>query len=186
MDVVGSEKKRRRESAASVERYKHPDEATPASHNSKKSKHRSRSADESTAAAVIAVDRPLLCSPLARPLAGRRLTKKLLKLVKKTAKSKHLRRGVKEVVKSVRKRERGVCVLAADVWPPDVISHLPVLCEEAAIPYCFVPSREDLGAAGQTKRPTSVTMVVAAPDMDEEHRAALDECVKMIRELHEV
>ncbi|KAK4538143.1 hypothetical protein CDCA_CDCA16G4168 [Cyanidium caldarium] len=184
MDVVGSEKKRRRESAASVERSKHPDEVTPASHGSKKSKHRSRSADESTTAAA-AADRPLLCSPLARPLAGRRLTKKLLKLVKKTAKSKHLRRGVKEVVKSVRKRERGVCVLAADVWPPDVISHLPVLCEEATISYCFVPSRQDLGAAGQTKRPTSVTMVVAAPDMDEEYRAALDECVKMIRELHE-
>eukprot|EP00166_Cyanidium_caldarium_P001513 ctg_1771.g690 len=59
MDVVGSEKKRRRESAASVERSKHPDEVTPASHGSKKSKHRSRSADESTTAAADD-DRPLL------------------------------------------------------------------------------------------------------------------------------
>ena len=29
----------------------------------------------------------------------------------------------------------------------DVISHLPVLCEESKVPYVFVPARADLGAA---------------------------------------
>ena len=29
----------------------------------------------------------------------------------------------------------------------DVISHLPVLCEESKVPYVFVPARSDLGAA---------------------------------------
>ena len=42
----------------------------------------------------------------------------------------------------------------------DVISHIPVLCEEHNIPYVFLPSRAELGAAGSTKRPTSVVMVV--------------------------
>ena len=41
----------------------------------------------------------------------------------------------------------------------DVISHIPVLCEDHGIPYIFVPSRAELGAAGSTKRPTSVVMV---------------------------
>ena len=41
----------------------------------------------------------------------------------------------------------------------DVISHLPVLCEDHAVPYIFVPSRAELGAASSTKRPTSVVMV---------------------------
>lgn len=41
----------------------------------------------------------------------------------------------------------------------DVISHLPVLCEDHGIPYLFVPSRAELGAAGSTKRPTSVVML---------------------------
>jgi len=41
----------------------------------------------------------------------------------------------------------------------DVISHIPVLCEDHGIPYVFVPSRAELGAAGSTKRPTSVVMV---------------------------
>lgn len=42
----------------------------------------------------------------------------------------------------------------------DVISHIPVLCEDHGIPYVFVTSRAELGASAATKRPTSVVMVV--------------------------
>jgi H/ACA ribonucleoprotein complex subunit 2 len=42
----------------------------------------------------------------------------------------------------------------------DVISHLPVLCEDHNVPYIFVPSRAELGAAARTKRPTSVIMIM--------------------------
>jgi H/ACA ribonucleoprotein complex subunit 2 len=41
----------------------------------------------------------------------------------------------------------------------DVISHLPVLCEDHNIPYIYVKSRAELGAAGNTKRATSVVMI---------------------------
>jgi len=41
----------------------------------------------------------------------------------------------------------------------DVISHIPVLCEDHNVPYVYVASRAELGAAGSTKRPTSVVMV---------------------------
>jgi H/ACA ribonucleoprotein complex subunit 2 len=51
-------------------------------------------------------------------------------------------------------------ILAADISPMDVISHIPVLCEDHGIPYIFVTSRAELGNAAATKRPTSVTMVV--------------------------
>ena len=100
------------------------------------------------------------------------------------AKNKSLKRGVKEVVKSLRKSPTGVAataavskggpaddpplphgvvVLAADISPMDVISHIPVLCEDHGVPYLFVPSRAELGAAGNTKRPTSVVMVGMEP-----------------------
>jgi len=49
--------------------------------------------------------------------------------------------------------------MAGDISPIDVISHIPVLCEEANIIYCYVPSKEDLGAASQTKRPTSCVLL---------------------------
>jgi H/ACA ribonucleoprotein complex subunit 2 len=51
-------------------------------------------------------------------------------------------------------------IIAGDIHPLDVIAHLPVLCEEANVPYVYVPSREDLGSAGSTKRPTSCILVL--------------------------
>ena len=59
----------------------------------------------------------------------------------------------------------GIVVLAADISPMDVISHIPVLCEDHGIPYVYVPSRAELGAASATKRPTSVVMI--APKVKE-------------------
>ncbi len=56
-------------------------------------------------------------------------------------------------------RPWGVVILAADISPMDVISHIPVLCEDHNIPYIYVTSRAELGAAGCTKRPTSVVLV---------------------------
>eukprot|EP00051_Salpingoeca_urceolata_P026880 m.479121 g.479121 ORF g.479121 m.479121 type:complete len:154 (+) comp21325_c0_seq1:61-522(+) len=100
-------------------------------------------------------------SVISRPLASKKLTKKIYKTVKKAHKAKLLCRGVKEVSKAVRKGQKGVVVIAGDISPIDVISHLPVMCEDARLPYCYVPSKEDLGAAGQTKRPTSVVLLKA-------------------------
>jgi hypothetical protein len=50
-------------------------------------------------------------------------------------------------------------VIAGDISPIDVITHVPILCEEAGVPYIYVHSKEELGAAGQTKRPTSCMLV---------------------------
>ena len=66
---------------------------------------------------------------------------------------------MKELVKGLRKGDKGLAILAGDVFPIDVISHLPVLLEEHNVPYLFVPSKRDLGAAACTKRPTSCVLV---------------------------
>ncbi|EEA25615.1 snoRNA-binding protein [Talaromyces marneffei ATCC 18224] len=108
--------------------------------------------------------------PFANPLAEDKTAKKVFKTVKKAAVNKSLKRGVKEVVKALRKspipaanapitEPLGVVILAADISPLDVISHIPILCEDHGVPYIFVTSRAELGAAGATKRPTSVVMV---------------------------
>jgi H/ACA ribonucleoprotein complex subunit 2 len=96
---------------------------------------------------------------VAKPLASRKTTKKIHKLVKKASQSKFVRRGVKEVVKAIRKGEKGFCVIAGDISPVDVITHLPILCEDRQIPYFYVPSKSDLGAAASTKRPTSCVLI---------------------------
>lgn len=120
--------------------------------------------------------------PFARPLADEKGTKKIMKTVRKAAKHKTLKRGVKEVVKSLRKSPAagpanpssfpGVVVLAGDISPADVISHIPVLCEDVNAPYIFVASRAELGAAGSTKRPTSVVMVTEKPQARKDGKKA--------------
>ncbi|KAF9305255.1 snoRNA-binding protein [Podila epicladia] len=129
-------------------------------------------------------------SPIAAPMAADKLTKKLLKTVKKAAKAKHVKRGVKEVVKGLRKGEKGLVLIAGDISPIDVISHVPVLCEENDVPYVFLPSKEDLGTAGSTKRPTSCVMVVLGgkkKDMDgaKDYKELYDECFSKVKEMDE-
>ncbi|KAG4306022.1 hypothetical protein PORY_000010 [Pneumocystis oryctolagi] len=89
-------------------------------------------------------------SPIAHPLASKKLKKKV----------KHVQRGVKEVVKALKRGEKGLVVLAGDISPIDIISHLPVLCEDYSCPYIFVPSKESLGEASSTQRPTSCIMII--------------------------
>eukprot|EP00118_Oscarella_pearsei_P025091 m.307488 g.307488 ORF g.307488 m.307488 type:complete len:155 (+) comp42347_c0_seq1:291-755(+) len=114
-------------------------------------------------------------APIAKPLAGRKLTKKLYKTVKKAAKKKQLRRGVKDVTKALRKGEKGLVVIAGNISPIDVITHIPVLCEDQEVPYIYIPAREDLGAASQTKRPTSIVLVKKHEEYEENYTACLDE-----------
>ncbi len=45
-------------------------------------------------------------------------------------------------------------VIAGDTSPAEVVMHLPLACEDVNVPYMFVTSRAELGAAAKTKRPT--------------------------------
>jgi H/ACA ribonucleoprotein complex subunit 2 len=118
---------------------------------------------------------------ISKPLASKKSTKKLHKLVKKASSAKHIRRGVKEVVKGIRKGDKGLAILAGDIYPLDVLSHLPILCEENDIPYIFVPSKQDLGAAASTKRPTSCVLV-KTPNKDFDGQDIYDSMIKEAKE----
>ncbi|KAG6163379.1 hypothetical protein E4U11_001951 [Claviceps purpurea] len=97
------------------------------------------------------------------------------------AKNGTLKRGVKEVVKTLRKSPAsapgytsfpGVVIIAGDISPMDVISHIPVLCEDHNVPFIFVTSRAELGAAAKTKRPTSVVMIMEKAESKKKAAAA--------------
>ena len=55
----------------------------------------------------MATENRLFVSPIADPLASDKMSKKLIKLVKKGMKDKLIHRGVKETVKPVRKGKQG-------------------------------------------------------------------------------
>mmetsp|Transcript_5610 Transcript_5610/g.11701 ORF Transcript_5610/g.11701 Transcript_5610/m.11701 type:complete len:154 (+) Transcript_5610:125-586(+) len=128
-------------------------------------------------------------SVISHPLASRKLTKKVHKLVKKASQAKVVRRGVKEVIKALRKGEGKkdtVCIIAGDIYPLDVISHLPILLEEKGVPYIFVPAKRDLGAAAGTKRPTSCVLVKgsASTVTTYESQELLDTIIAEAKEYH--
>ena len=80
-------------------------------------------------------------------------------------------------------------VIAADISPMDVISHIPVLCEDHSIPYIYIKSRAQLGEASATKRPTSVVMVAKAgagkkaKDVKEDDAKEFDEAYAELQKL---
>jgi H/ACA ribonucleoprotein complex subunit 2 len=123
-------------------------------------------------------ERCLAINILSSPLASKKSTKKAHKLVRKATQSKILRRGVKELVKGLRKNEKGLAILAGDVYPLDVVSHLPILLEEHGVPYLFVPSKRDLGAAACTKRPTSCVLIVEKKGKEMEGQDLFDGLVE--------
>lgn len=120
-------------------------------------------------------ERCLAVNAISYPLANKKSTKKCFKLVKKSSSIKNIRRGVKEVIKGLRKNEIGLVILAGDIYPIDVISHIPILLEEKNIPYIFVPSKFDLGAAASTKRPTSCVLIKTPPSTKDNSNDELKE-----------
>src|SRR5687768_7646868 len=58
-----------------------------------------------------------------------------------------VRKGTNETTKSIERGNTKLVVIAENVEPPEVVAHLPILCEERNAPYIFVPSKEQLGAS---------------------------------------
>src|SRR5713226_6161202 len=68
----------------------------------------------------------------------------LLQVAKDTGK---LRKGTNESTKAIERGIAKLVVIAEDVEPPQVVAHLPILCDERKIPYLYVPSKLELGSS---------------------------------------
>ncbi|KAJ8715449.1 hypothetical protein PYW07_009931 [Mythimna separata] len=100
------------------------------------------------------------CSVIAKPMAPKKLSKKIYKLIKKSTSHKNfIRNGLKIVQKQLRLGEKGLVFFAGDISPIEIMCHLPAVCEEKDIPYCYTPSRKDIGAAMGTMRGCVMVLV---------------------------
>jgi large subunit ribosomal protein L7Ae len=63
------------------------------------------------------------------------------------SKSGVVKKGTNEATKAVERSQAKLVVIAEDVDPPEVVAHLPLLCDERKIPYVFVPDKNKLGDA---------------------------------------
>lgn len=83
-----------------------------------------------------------------------------LEAVKQARMTGKVRRGTNEVTKAIERGQAKLVIIAEDVEPPEIVAHVPLLCEERKIPYLYVPSKEELGkAAGLEVQAASVAIV---------------------------
>jgi len=67
-----------------------------------------------------------------------------LQVAKDTGK---IRKGTNESTKAVERGIAKLVLIATDVEPPEVVAHLPTLCEDRKIPYILVPSKARIGTS---------------------------------------
>jgi large subunit ribosomal protein L7Ae len=67
--------------------------------------------------------------------------------VRVSKQSGKVRKGTNETTKAIERGVSKLVVIAEDVEPPEVVAHLPILCEERKTPFIFVPSKQQLGAS---------------------------------------
>jgi large subunit ribosomal protein L7Ae len=58
-----------------------------------------------------------------------------------------IRKGTNEATKAIERGIAKLVVIAEDVEPPEVVAHLPILCQERKTPYIFVPTKKGIGEA---------------------------------------
>src|SRR5712692_456659 len=83
------------------------------------------------------------------------LSNKAYEVLQVARDSGKIKKGTNETTKAI---ERGVAkfvVIAEDVEPPEVVAHLPLLCEEKKIPYIFVPNKNQLGSSSGIEVPAA-------------------------------
>ncbi|KPJ16327.1 H/ACA ribonucleoprotein complex subunit 2-like protein [Papilio machaon] len=120
------------------------------------------------------------CSVIAKPMAPKKLSKKIYKLIKKSSSHKnYIRNGLKIVQKQLRLGEKGIVVFAGDISPIEIMCHLPAVCEEKDVPYCYTPSRKDIGSAMGTMRGCIMVLIKE----HEEYKDLYDEVKSEIKYL---
>ncbi|MEM3829295.1 MAG: ribosomal L7Ae/L30e/S12e/Gadd45 family protein [Conexivisphaerales archaeon] len=77
-----------------------------------------------------------------------------------------IRRGINEVTKSIERGQAQLVVYASDVNPPEIVSHLPLLCKDKKVPLVVVRSKLQLGKSSGLSVGSSSVAIVDAKDED--------------------
>ncbi len=91
------------------------------------------------------------------------VAEKIYDLIEEIVKSGGVvKKGSNEATKAIERGFAKFVVIAEDVNPEEIVMHLPPLCREKNVPYAFVPSKKELGAAAGIDVSASAVAVVDA------------------------
>jgi len=100
-------------------------------------------------------------------------------LVERARDTGKIGKGTNETTKQVERGLAKLVIMAEDVSPEEILAHMPLLCEEKNIPYTYVPSKKELGAAaGLEVAAASVAIIDPGEAKDE-----LEELIKKLEEV---
>ncbi|MEM2896459.1 MAG: 50S ribosomal protein L7Ae [Candidatus Bathyarchaeia archaeon] len=100
----------------------------------------------------------------------------VLQVAKDTGK---IKKGTNESTKAIERGIAKLVLIAEDVDPPQIVAHLPILCEEKKVPYIYVPSKSELGKYAGIEVP-SASITITDPG---EASGALKELIEAYEEL---
>ncbi len=90
-----------------------------------------------------------------------------------------IRKGTNEATKSIERGNAKLVLIAENVQPPEIVAHLPLLCEERKAPYVYVPEKQKIGEALGINVSSSAASIEDAGDAER----LVSEIVKKVQEL---
>ncbi len=108
------------------------------------------------------------------------LAEKVYEAVKKARETGgKIKKGTNETTKAVERGIAKLVIIAEDVDPPEIVAHLPLLCEEKKIPYVYVPSKKRLGEAAGIEVSAASAAIIDPGDAKE----LVEEIIRRVQEL---
>src|SRR3972149_612209 len=75
------------------------------------------------------------------------LVNPILEALRVASQSGKVRKGTNEATKAIERGISKLIVIAEDVEPPEVVAHLPIICDEQGAAYAFVRGRSGCSRA---------------------------------------
>jgi len=91
-----------------------------------------------------------------------------------------IRKGMNEVTKSIERTLAKLVIMAEDVTPPEILFHVPLLCEEKGIPFCYVSTKKELGNSARINVASSA---IAIENVGTGNDSVLEDILKKIEAL---
>lgn len=104
---------------------------------------------------------------------------KALEAITVAADTGKIRKGSNETTKAIESGSAALVVIAEDVDPEEVVMHLPMICTEKNIPYCYVATKKELGAAAGLSVPSAAIAIEKAGNAAEIIRSIAEKVGKV-------
>jgi len=107
------------------------------------------------------------------------IAEKALQMVQLAKDTGKIRKGTNETTKAIERGIAKLVVVAEDVEPPQIVAHLPILCEERKVNYLYVPNKLDLGKSAGVDVGSAAITIVEPGEASEPLKALISELEKL-------